>query len=137
MYPKALLSHPNFLSERSLWHVGKVVATLSVIPTDFCSAERSFSVLGRPKTNLSSTMGQDCLRHLALSCIERVYFNRLDIGKVIDGFSSKKVVSSSFSNQFLDKKRWWFILGLIKSDLVNSTLAKGNLNLSYWQKTWT
>lgn len=106
MYPKALLSHPNFLSERSLWHVGKVVATLSVIPTDFCSAERSFNVLGRPKTNLSSTMGQDCLRHLALSCIERVYFNRLDIGKVIDGFSSKKVVSSSFSNQFLDKKRW-------------------------------
>ena len=50
---------------------------LSVIPTVSCSAERSFSVLRRPKANLKSTMGQDCLSHLALLYIERAYINRL------------------------------------------------------------
>ena len=48
------------------------------------------------KTNLKSTMGQDCLSHLAILCIERTYVNRLDIEKVSDEFSPKKGRSKFF-----------------------------------------
>ena len=115
MYPQVLLSHLIFFGGRARWNFGKVVAILSIIPTASCSAERLLSVLWRPKTNLRSTMGQDRLNHLALLCFECAYVNRLDIEKVIDEFSSKKVVPSSFSNQFSDKKTLIrFVLNFVK-----------------------
>ena len=61
--------------ERARWNFWKIVDILSVIPTFSCSTERSFGVLRRPKTNLKSTMGQDCLSHLALLCIERAFMS--------------------------------------------------------------
>ena len=104
MYSKVILFHPIFFGERARWNFGKVVVIFSVRLTVSCSAERLFNVLRRPKTNLKSIMSQDCLNHLAILCIERAYVDRLDTEKVIDEFSSKKVVPSSFSNQFLDQK---------------------------------
>ena len=41
-------------------------------------------------------MGQDCLIHVALLCIERPYVNRVDIEKVTDEFSPKKGRSKFF-----------------------------------------
>ena len=91
-----------------------------------------FSVLRRPKTNLRSTMGRDRLSHLALLSIEGAYVNRVDIEKVIDEFSLKKVVPNSFSNRFLDQKTLViYFESCKKTELVNFTLAKGNLGLSY------
>ena len=69
----------------------KVVVIFSVIPTASYSSERSFSVLGRPKTNLRSTMGHDSLSHLALLCIERAYIIREDTEKATDEFLPKKL----------------------------------------------
>ena len=68
-----------FYVERARWNFGKAVVIYSVILTVSYSAEPSFSVLRRPKTNLKSTMGQDYLSHLAILCIDRTYVNRLDI----------------------------------------------------------
>ena len=104
MYSKVILSHPIFFGERVRWYFGKVVVILNVIPTVSCSAERSFSVLRRPKTSLKSTLGQDCLSHLALLCIGRAYITRLDIEIVIDEFSSKKGRSKFFSQPILRPK---------------------------------
>ena len=86
----------NFFGERACWKFGKVSVIFSVISTVSYSAERSFSVLRRPKTNLKSTMGQDCFSHLAILCIERAYVNRLDIVEVTDEFSPKKGRSKFF-----------------------------------------
>ena len=78
MYPKVVLSHPIFFGEKGCCNFGKVFVILSVAPTISCSAEQSFSVLRRPKTNLRSITGQDRHSHLALLCIERAYVNRVD-----------------------------------------------------------
>ena len=80
----------KFFGERARLNFGKVVVIFCVIPTVAYSAERSFCVLRRPKQTLKVTMGQDCLIHVALLCIERPYVNRLDIEKVTDEFSPKK-----------------------------------------------
>ena len=96
MYSKVILSHPNFFGERARWKFGKVAVIFSVISTVSYSAERSFSLLRRQKTNLKSTMGQDCFSHLAILCIERAYVNRPDIVKVTDEFSPKKGRSKFF-----------------------------------------
>ena len=96
MYSKVVLPHPIFFGERARWKFGKVAVIFSVISTVSYSAERSFSVLRRPKTNLKSTMGQNCFSHLAILCIERAYVNRLDIVKVTDEFSPKKGRSKFF-----------------------------------------
>ena len=77
-------------------------------------------------------MGRDRLSHLALLSIEGAYVNRVDIEKVIDEFSLKKVVPNSFSNRFLDQKTLViYFESCKKTELVNFTLAKGNLGLSY------
>ena len=78
MYLKVIMSHQIFFSERACYSFGKIVVILSVAPTVPSYAEQSFSVQQRPKTNLKSTMGQDCLCHLALLCTERAYVNRID-----------------------------------------------------------
>ena len=54
----------------------------------------SFSVLRRTKPSFKSTIGQDCLSHRAMLCIERAYVNRLDIEKVIDLNIVKKMNES-------------------------------------------
>ena len=41
-------------------------------------------------------MGQDCLSHLAILCIEHANVDGLDIEKVTDEFSSKKNRSKFF-----------------------------------------
>ena len=73
--------------------------------------------------------------HLALLCIERAYVNIVDIEKVIDEFSSKKkkkFIPSSFSNRFLYQNMLVIYFESCKeSELVNSVLSKGNLNLTY------
>ena len=51
-----------------------------------------------------SSMGQDCLSHLALLCTERVYFNRVDIEKVTDEFPSRKNLFKFFFQRSLDQK---------------------------------
>ena len=85
-----------FFGERARWNFGKLVVIFSVTTTVCYSAERWFSVLWRPKTILKSTMGQDCLSHLAILCIERTCVNRLDIEKVTEEFSPKKSRSKFF-----------------------------------------
>ena len=75
------------------------------------------------ETSLRSTLGDDYPGHLALLCIGRTYVNRVDIEKVINEFSSKKVVPTSFSNQLLDQK--------ILVIYFESMLIKRNLSLSY------
>ena len=105
--PKVILSHPISFGERTLQNVGKVVIILSVLPTFYCSVERSFCVLRIPKTNLKSILVQNYLIHLALLCIERTYVNRLDIEKVIDEFSSEKGRSKFiFQPMFRPEKHW-------------------------------
>ena len=128
MYPKVLLSQS--ITDR--WNFGKIVAILSVIPNASCSAERSFSVLRRPKISLRNTMGQDRLNHLAPLCFERAYVNRVDLEKVIDQFSTRKVVPNSFSNQFSNQKTLTICFESRKKyELMNSILANGSLSLSY------
>ena len=62
-----------------------------------------------------TTMGQDRLSHLSLLCIEHDYVNRVDIEKVIDGFSSKKsLFLANFPIDFYTKQCVWFILNLVK-----------------------
>ena len=133
MYPEVLLCHQIFFAERAHWNFGKNVVILSGMPTVSCSSGRSFSVLRRPKTTPRSTMGQeDCLSHLTLLSIECAYFNRVDIEKLFDKLSSKKIVPSSFSNQFLDQKTLViYFESCKKNELVNSMLTKGNLRRSY------
>ena len=75
------------------------------------------------ETNLRSTMGDDYPGHLALLCIDHTYVNRVDVEKVINEFSSTKVVPTSFSNQLLDQK--------ILVIYFESMLIKRNLSLSY------
>ena len=104
MYPKVIFSHPVFCGERAHWNFGKVAVILSVILTVSCSTERSFSVLGRPKINLSSTMGQDRLSHLALLCIERAYVRRGDNQKVTDRLSSEEGRPKFFSQPIFRPK---------------------------------
>ena len=84
-----------------LVNLGKVAIILSIIPVTSCSAERSFSVLQKLKTNHRSTKDKDCPSDMALLCIKRFYSNRIDTEEVIE-----KMVPSSFSKQFL------FILNL-------------------------
>ena len=107
MYSKVILSHPISFGERALRTFGKVVIILSDLPTVYCSAERSFSVLRRPKTNLKSTLVQNCPNHLALLSIERAYVNRLDCKKVIDEFSSEKGRSKVFFQPIFGPKKHW------------------------------
>ena len=141
MYSKFILSQPNFLGERARWNFGKVVAIFSVIPTVFCFPARWYSVLRRPKTNLKSTIGQDCLSHIAILCIERAYVNRLDLEKVIDEFSSKKDRSKFFFQlifrqknigdlNIIKKVNWW-ILCLSKEILTLPINKKLELNSSF------
>ena len=93
------------------------------------------------KTNLKSTIGQDCLSHLAILCIERAYVNRLDLEKVIDEFSSKKGRSKFFFQlifrqknigdlNIIKKVNWW-ILCLSKEILTLPINKKLELNLSF------
>ena len=72
------------------WNFGKVVVIFRVTPTVSSSAEQSFSVLRRPKTNLKSTKAGNRLGHLAVLRIKYAYLNRVDIEKITDQFSSKK-----------------------------------------------
>ena len=95
MYPKIILSHPIFFGQRACWNSGKVAVFLSVIPTVYCSAERSLSLLRIPKTD-QKHHGTGSVMDQALLYIERVYVNRVDTEKVIDEFSSKKVRSKFF-----------------------------------------
>ena len=73
-----MLSHSISFGERACCNFGKAVFILRVAPTVSCATEQSFSILRRPKTNLRSTMGQNCLSHLALLSIKRAYVNRVD-----------------------------------------------------------
>ena len=61
-------------------------------PKTNCTAEQSFSGLGKMKTYLRSTMGQEKLQSLALLNIERIYANKVlenDIDNVIDTFARR------------------------------------------------
>ena len=62
-----------FFGERAGCNLGKLSSF--AVRTFSCSIEHSFSIMGRPKTNLRSTMGQDPLSHLALLCNERAHVN--------------------------------------------------------------
>ena len=107
MYSKVILSHPISFGERVLRTFEKVVIIHSVLPTVYCSAEHSFSVLRRPKTNLKITLVQNCLSHLALLSIERAHVNRLDFEKVIDDLSSEKGRSKFFFQPIFGPKNRW------------------------------
>ena len=74
----SVLSHPIFFDERACCYFGNIVVILHIAPTVSCSAEQSLIFLGRPKTNLRSTMEQVRLSRLALLCIEHAYVNRVD-----------------------------------------------------------
>ena len=82
--------------KRARWNLGKVVVIVSVIPTVSCSAERSQSVLRRPKTDQKH---RGAGFPPTLLVIERAYVNRVDNEKVIDKFSSKKVRFNQFLHQ--------------------------------------
>ena len=84
---KVLLPDPTFFGKSAHWDFEKFVVILSVIPAVSSSAERSFSVLRRPKIKFRGNMGQDRLSHLAPLSNERAYVNRVDIEKVIDEFA--------------------------------------------------
>ena len=50
-------------------------------------------------------MVQDCINQLALLSIERTYFNRVDIKKVIDEFPSKAGRSKFFFQPIFRSKK--------------------------------
>ena len=86
----------QFFWRKSPLDFRKAVVIFSVIPTVSYSPEQSFSALWRPKTNVKSIVGQDCLSHMAVLRIERTFANRLDTEKVADEFSSKNARSKFF-----------------------------------------
>ena len=96
MYPKVILFHPIFFGDRVCFNFGNNVFILSAAPTVSCSAEQSFSILQRPKTNLRSIMEQHLLIHLALLCIERAYVNRVDFQPIR---TKTLVIRSGFSKK--------------------------------------
>ena len=101
MYPKVLMSHPNFFDERARWNFWKVVFMLSVLPTVCCSGERLFRVFSRLKTNLRRTMGQDRLSHLALLCIDEcVYVNKMILNKLLMSFHQKSLLQVLIPTDF-------------------------------------
>lgn len=55
-----------------------------------CSTERSFSQLKRIKNIHRATMGQERLRMLSLMCIESDVLRKLNLGAIIDKFSTEK-----------------------------------------------
>ena len=70
-------------------HFSKCMEIFVAIPASSCSAERSFSCLGRLKTYLRNTMSQPRLKNIALINIERQYANRVladDMDKIINIF---------------------------------------------------
>ena len=77
-------------------------------------------------------MEQNRLSHPALFGAERAFVNRVDIEKVIDEFSQKKLIPSSFSNRFLQQKILvMYFKSCKESELVSSMLFKRNLSLPY------
>ena len=77
----------------------KVVPILAVVPVTWCSAERSFSALGRLKTYLRSTMGQQRVSNIALINIERANSNSVvnnDVDRIIDIFGRRNGRDSYF-----------------------------------------
>ena len=67
MYHKVLLFHPVYFGERGRWNFGKVAVILSVISSVSCSAERSFSVFRRPKTNNGAVSPQSSVLNMLMS----------------------------------------------------------------------
>ena len=96
MYTKVLMSHPFFSAKEP----AEILEKLSLFSASYqlflVLQNGPFSVLRRPKANLRSDVGQDRLSHLGLLYIERTYVNRVDIEKLIDGFSSKTGRSKFF-----------------------------------------
>ena len=96
MYPKVLLSHPFFSAKEPTEILEKLSLFSASYQLFLVLQNGPFSVLRRPKANLKSDVGQDRLSHLELLYIERTYVNRVDIEKLIDGFSSKTGRSKLF-----------------------------------------
>ena len=105
MYPKVLLSDPIFSAKElieilensrySQRHTNYFLFCRTVVLV-FCKDR---------KTSLRSTMVQDCINQLALLSIERTYFNRVDIKKVIDEFPSKAGRSKFFFQPIFRSKK--------------------------------
>lgn len=72
------------------WNFSKVAVIFRATPSVSSSAEQSFSVLRKPKTNLRCTKAGNRPGHLALLRIKYAYLNRVNIEKITDQFSSKK-----------------------------------------------
>jgi hypothetical protein len=68
---------------------------LSLLVTN-CSGERSFSVLGRVKNELRTTMTDQRLNHLSLMAIENDVVRKLDFNEVIDIFAKSKARKAVF-----------------------------------------
>ena len=66
-------------------------------PATNCSAERSFSVLGRINSCLRTSQTQERLNHLAILAIENDLTVKLDFENVISVFTSTKARRRSFS----------------------------------------
>ena len=73
----------------------------SILAATSCSAERSFSGLGRVKTYLRSTIGQERLSSISLLCMERAYTNSYrtlenDMDRIIDVIGHRSHRASHF-----------------------------------------
>ena len=63
-------------------NVSTLLQLLATIPVTLAACERNVSVLGLVKTNLRSTMGQDCLNGLALMHVHNTH--SVNIENILD-----------------------------------------------------
>ena len=129
---QTVLSDPIFFGQKASWNFGKVVVILSVIPIVSYLLNGHW-VFSKDRKQTRSTIWDriaSVIWHYyilnMLMLIEQILKKRLM------SFHQKKFVPSSFSNQFLYQTTWVIYFESCKeSELVNSTICKGNLSLIY------
>ena len=109
-----ILSHPIFFGQRARWNFGKFVVVLSTISTVSCSAERSLSILQRPKTEekhlgIRLPQSSGTAMYWACLCQRSRYWK-----SVWWIFIRKSSFYVPFRIDFYTKQREWVILSLVK-----------------------
>ena len=114
VYGINILSHPIFFGQRARWNFGKFVVVLSTISTVSCSAERSLSILQRPKTEekhlgIRLPQSSGTAMYWACLCQRSRYWK-----SVWWIFIRKSSFHVLFRIDFYTKQREWVILSLVK-----------------------
>lgn len=76
--------HPDLIN--LVEEFSKYIKILAVVPTNSCTAERSFSALRRLKTFLRSTIGQSRLNDVAIIHIHKEIAEKIDLDEIANQF---------------------------------------------------